>query len=411
MPTLSLRHPTPGLILPDGWDTAWRAAKANSATSAATVSLIGDSISIGSYATDIMLTTYWAKLRAQLTAAYTLGADFYSFAYSSAIGGLYNYSMATPPVVLHGVTSTNWLAYFCGYNYGIFNAASGGQTPMVAVTPPYNVVGFDIVYIDYNSGTFTYNVDGGSNTTVTSTGNNTSPNAIVKKASVTGLTSGSHTLNINSGSTVNTCNILGVACYANQSTGIRFVNHAWSGMGLNNSPTAHNFLADTTMFPVDRLALHQGYQGTTASPSSLTGFGFPTQPDLAILAMGVNDIQASVTAGTFEDWIRRAVQVLRYGKNDACSILILGMYLPNTDAPGSTTFVRASDMTSTPYTGMMELYDSMRNVALEYNCAYGAVHTQFGQQPATNGWVTSASNLHPTDAGHTRIYNMLASAI
>ncbi len=147
------------LYLPTGWDAAWKAAKATVGSSRVNVVGIGDSVIAGQNSTDIMVNSAWAVLRAKLLAANNnaLSGDHYSLLYSAK----YGLGTATPPVVINGTQGTDYAPYYCGLNYGSF----GGQTtltPAVTCTPPYSVVGFDILYIDYSAGSFTYNVDGGS---------------------------------------------------------------------------------------------------------------------------------------------------------------------------------------------------------------------------------------------------------
>jgi len=250
----------PFLYTPDGWDTAWKAAKAASGSTPASVVAIGDSITAGQYSSDIMATSWFAQLRATLLSSLSLGGDYYGLLYSAALG----LTTATPPMVLSGTSGTDWTAYSSGFNQAAFSNVTS-LSPYLSCTPPYSVVGFDILYIDYSAGTpgWKYNVDGGADTSVNTTGPGTAAGAIVKKVSVTGLTLGAHTLNIKSVGVANGCNILGVVAYAKASAGLRFANMGWPGMGLVTGNSSHNSLADTGQFPPDRLALYQGYQGTS----------------------------------------------------------------------------------------------------------------------------------------------------
>lgn len=400
----------PYCYLPDGWNTAWRAAKAASGTTPASVVGIGDSVTAGFRATDAMSTSWWALLRQSLlNQGHSLGGDFYDLMYASAYGQ--GPTITTPPVIQHGVVTTDYVA-----GYGVFNyfSRSTGTTvaPWMSVTPPYAVTGFDIIYFDFTAGTpsWTYNIDGGSNTAVNTTGPGTSAGTIVKKISIIGLTSATHTLNINTVGVVAGCCIVGVTAYASTTTGLRFANNGWSGMGLTASANAANTLIDTTTFPEDRMGLYQGYQGTSTSPTSLSGYGFPAQPDLALVSFGINDAINSASVTTFHDSLRRLVQVLRYGKGDACSILICGMYWGDGTAVGSTA-VNSSDWTGTPYGGLQSLYEAMRQIAREYLCGYVSLHTLMGRTPATNGWTTSATDGHPTDTGHAKIATLLESIL
>ena len=402
--------PTPTgqfLYLPTGWDAAWKAAKATIGSQRVNVVGIGDSVIAGQNSTDIMINSAWAVLRSKLLAANNnaLGGDHYSLLYSAK----YGLGTATPPVVINGTQGTDYAPYYCGFTYGSFAGATT-LTPAVTCTPPYSVVGFDILYIDFAAGSWTYNVDGGSNTTVTTTGPGTAAGAIVKKVSITGLTAGAHTLNINTNASgANTCCILGINVYA-ASSGLCFANMGWFGMGLVTGQNTNNALSDTGKFPPDRLALYQGYQGTTAAPTSLTGLGFPAQPDLAIIEFGINDANQSVARGTFRDALDRLVWTLRYGKNDACSIMIVAAYTADGTIASSIS-VANQDYTAGQITAYRDLCAAMYEVAQVQGCAYVDVHGSFGRKPVTNGWVTSVSDIHPTVTGYAKMANLVSSIL
>lgn len=389
-------------ILPSNWDDAWKAAKANARNQYASVVGIGDSITAGQGATDIMVDAWWPKLRSSILAANgnLQGGDHYSALYTSAFGVF----TATPPVTIdHQSGTTNFNAAWMTTIY------NGSGTPFMHCTPPYNVVGFDILYMDYSAGTWTYNIDGGANTTVTTTGPGTAAGSTVKKISITGLSAGTHTLNINGSGTANVCNIAGITAYA-ASSGICFANMGWPGMGLYTGTTTHNALADTGQFPPDRLALYQGYTGTTAAPTALKGLGFPAQPDLALIAFGINDATQGSSKANFRDTLDRLVYSLRYGKNDACSVVIVPMYM-NDGNLAAATVVANSDYTASATTAYRDLRDAMQEVAINEGCAFVDVHNLFGRAPFTNGWSTSVSDVHPTPAGHAKIANLLASIL
>ena len=393
----------PFLSLPAGWDTAWKAAKANAGSQRVNVVGIGDSILAGQNATDILIDSAWARLRASLLAANgnALGGDHYGLLYSA----LYGMPTATYPLTVNASAT----GFYCGFNYAAFSSGAN-VSGFVTCTPPYAVTGFDILYLDYATGSWTYTVDGGSNTTVNTTGPGNAAGATVKKVSITGLALGTHTLTINGNTSGgNTCNILGVTAYA-ASSGLCFANMGWAGMGLVTGQSANNALSDTGKFPPDRLALYQGYQGTTAAPTSLSGLGFPAQPDLAIIALGVNDANQGVSRANFRDALERLVWSLRYGKNDACSVAIVAMY--TTDGTLATaTSVANQDYTNNVAPAYRDVCAAMVEVAQTQGCAYVDVHGLFGRQPFTNGWIHAANDIHPTPAGYQKIANLLASIL
>lgn len=396
------------LYLPPGWDAAWKAAKANSGSTAAVVSGIGDSVTGGYGSSDALSKSWWALVRAAILAesGMSLGGDYYDLKWAGATFTGPNQSVS--PIVQHGAVTTDYVSGYGSYTF-YSRSTTTTLTPWLTFTSPYACVAIDIVYLDFAAGApgWSYQVDGGTAVNVTTTGNGTAAASSIKKISITGLTSGVHTIAINSkGIAAGIC-ICGFATYAQASAGLRFANHGWQGMGLVASgASSQDALADTTQFPPDRLGLHQGYTGTTGSPTTLRGFGFPTQPDLAIVGFGINDAIGAGSAATYRDALRRLCQALRYGKSDACSILIVGMYWGDGSTVSSTS-VNNGDWTGTQYPVLQDLYEAMRKVAMEYNCAYASAHTLLGRTPATNGWTTSATDGHPTDSGHSKIATLL----
>jgi lysophospholipase L1-like esterase len=394
--------------LPSQWDTAWKNAKATIANQKVSVVGIGDSITAGQGSTNILSASWWALLRSAILAANSnlLGGDHYGMIYGPASIG---YNPAGSPLTVNGVKGTNY-----DWNYNAFNSSvsnTTAQTPFISVTPSYAVIGFDVLYLDLSPGSpaWTYNIDGGSNTNVVCSGDGTAANSQIKKVSITGLAAGTHTLNINAFSSGYRCNIVGVTAYA-ATSGLCFANMGSSGMGLVNGYTSsQNNLTDTTGYPPDRLALYQGYTGTTASPSALSGLGFPTQPDLAIIAFGVNDAYNGTTLTQMRDSIARLVWSLRYGKSDACSIVIVAMFAP--DGTASTSTSVAKNDYGSGATAYRDLRAAMLQVAQAEMCAFVDVHGLFGRFVVTNGWITSTSDLHPAPAGHLKIANLLGTIV
>ena len=398
----------PYYYLPSGWNTAWIAAKSAIGSRKVGVVGIGDSITAGQGSTNILTTSWWSILRSAILTANSnkLGGDHYGMIYGPASIG---YNPAGTPLTVNGTKGTNY-----DWNYNAFNSSvsnTAAQTPFISVTPSYAVIGFDILYLDLSPGSpaWNYNIDGGSNTNVNCTGDGTAANTQLKKISITGLSAGTHTLNINAFSSGYRCNIAGITAYA-ANTGICFANMGSAGMGLVNGYTSsQNNLTDTTGYPPDRLALYQGYTGTTASPSALSGLSFPAQPDLGIISFGVNDAYNGTTLTQMRDSLARLVWSLRYGGNDACSIIITAMFAPDGTGTSSTTV--ANNDYGGGASGYRDLRAAMIQVAQAENCAFVDVHGAFGRFAVTNGWITSTSDLHPKNAGHTKIANLMSTIV
>lgn len=392
--------------LPTGWNNAWINAKQQSGNRQVNVVFIGDSIMAGWNASDMLQTSFYGLIRNSLISnnANRLCGDHYPLVYSSTVNDIVGGpGTATYPLTVNGVNGTNYLIVDGAYSNQILNLIA--QDGMVVCNPLYPVIGFDIVYMDYNAGSWTYQIDGGGANTVTTTGPNTNDGATIKKLSITGLPLGNHTLTINALATVQTCIIIGITTYI-ANTGIAFCNNSWPGMGLYNGPGTNQNLWMTASAPPDRISLYQGYQGTTAAPTALSGFGFPAQPDLAIIGFGVNDAGMSTTRPQFRDALTRLVQSINYGKNNNVSIIIAAMWCADGTLASSTT-VANQDQTSDMLTFYHDIQAAMLEVAQSYNCAYVNIHSLFGQLAITNGYIGDPSSEHPTDLGHKLIANTL----
>ena len=395
----------PYLYLPSGWDTAWKTAKAAIGSQRAYITGIGDSIMSGQGSSNILTTSWWALMRSAILAANgnQLGGDLFGMNYTPM-----GYNPPGSPLTLYGVQNTDYYWAYAAFSWALFSNSTV-KIPLISCTTSYPVTGFDIIYIDYVPGVWTYNIDGGSNTTVTCTGNGAFANSIVKKVSITGLTSGVHTLNINSPDTNAACVILGITPYAS-SSGFCFANMALASFGLVQGSAANASLSDTALMPPDKLSLYQGYTGKTSAPTALTGFGFPAQPDLAIIAIGVNDAGTSITRIQYRDALDRLVRCLRFGKSDACSIIIAAMYQADGTLATSTA-VTNQEFTQWGLTPYHDFRAAMLEVAQCRNCAFVDVYSAFGNKPVSNGWITSATDIHPTNAGHAKIASLMGSIV
>ena len=405
--------PDPYIFAPNGWDAAWKAAVANRWDQRVCITGIGDSVMSGFECSDFMATSWWAVLRAALLNKYgQLAGDHYSPLYSAA-NGTGGQSTATYPVVVAGVANTDYAIesdFFTCPVYFVSNA----QNPLVSVTPPYSVVGFDVFYVDGYNGSFSWAVDGGGATTVTTSGPGTAAGSKLGVVRITGLTAGTHTLKLRNTSGAWTGGIVGVTCWA-ASTGLAFANMGWPGFGLckSGSGDANLCLCTTAGQPPDKRALYQGYLGTTAAPTALTGLGFPTQPDLAIVALGLNDAYnaSPPTRTVFRDNLQYLLQSLRFGKGGACSVMLVANWGPD-GLPASATQVQNTDFVGADRVPVYhDFRAAMAELAQTCCCAYVDVYSALGANPVTNGWIRGADDTHPTDAGHAKMAALIGGLL
>lgn len=394
--------------LPYGWNVSWARAISNVMNNQVNVLGIGDSITQGWGSSDVLQTSWWALLRQSLINRYIYhSGDFYSLMLSSqAVSTFGGPGTATYPYVMTGTINTNFGIFTGIYNYGVFNDTA--QPNVLTFTSLYACTAMDIIYINgFQAGSWTYAVDGGTPVTVNTSGSGNPASGALTRISITGLTNNIHKIAISSlDANFGSMAIGGVIAYKSKVNGIEFANMGWPGMGLVLGSQANNNLSDNGSMPIDRLAIYQGFTGTTATPTTLTGFGFPAQPDLAIIALGVNDASAGVTVAQYTTSLTNLIYSIRFGKHDATSIIIMGMWGPDGKAASSTT-VTNTDYTGTATPSYALLRQAMLQVAQIFGCAYIDIYSSFGRYPVTNGLITSVTDLHPTNLGHSIIANLV----
>ena len=369
-------------VVPDGWDDCWKAAKANSGSAPAWLTVIGDSVSAGAVSSDYVNKSWTAVLKGKLAPPYRLYGDFWPTSMSASFatfGG-------TPPWVMNDTPT--WYRW----GMGALPLYSGAPAnPVMTFTTPYACTDLDLVYLDYAAGTWTYTVDGGAAQTVTTTGA-----GYAKRVQATGLANTTHTVAVTGQSASYVALLQGIATYGSRSAGIGFGRIAYSG-ALAVDDAASNAV------PSDMCQQWQGYGATT------TGFGFPTQPSLAIVELGINDCaNAGSHAGgcgptQYRRVLTRLVQAFRRGVPN-CSVLILGASNPDGVSSDVT-----SGLFGNPHSWNLYLA-AMKDVGATYGCAFVDIHAKWGETGVAQGF-QAANQPHPTDAGQADIAAVLAEIV
>jgi hypothetical protein len=372
------------LYLPDGWDAAWRSAKSASGTTPAWLTLIGDSVMMGPASSNYLTKNAFNLLRASLLKSYPLYADFYHTGQSIRAAGTFPGAV---PWVVNG-SPANTLGH--GYTWQGYFTGGGLPNPLMTFISPQAYTAYDIVYGKWYAATnFVYNVDGGANQTNSIAGTDQFQHRV--NVGLTGLASAAHAINIVSQAADYAATILGVSAYTG-ANGLGFANLAMNGARLwalimnGGQPTYHPDL----------------FQGRIDG-STPVGFGFPTQPALAIIQLGINDCQAfNLGPDLFARGLARLIGALRRGYAN-CSIVILASSFPD---------AVSSDVNSgllNPLTWPLYLA-AMAQTAIAYNCAFVDLHAKWGGLGFGSGFQAS-NDLHPTDAGHADIANVLQGII
>jgi lysophospholipase L1-like esterase len=368
--------PDPYVTAPAGWDACWKAAKAASGSTPAWMVAIGDSIAQGCNASNWMATSWYQLVRSKLLGAYPLMADFWLSTHDAAIAaGSFN---GTPPFVSQATARQQGTGWCYGAIY-YWNAAVAGT--MTVFTSPYACTDMDIVYYDKTAGTYTYQVDGAAAQTITCTAAGQ-----YNRIQLTGLSNAVHTITFGAQSAGNVMLLAGVATYRNRVGGLGFGLLSTYGLQLY----AWSYSGDG---PADLFLQMQG-KNTAA-----TGFGFPTQPSLAVIELGINDCANAQTTANFQDWLRRMIQALRRGQPN-CSIVILAPCNPDATNSEVTTNNWANSA------NWITFLDVLQRTAAYFNCAFINMHAKWGEMPVSQGFCT-ASQPHPSDAGHADIAAVL----
>jgi hypothetical protein len=376
------------LFAPDQWDKGWNNALRTSGSTPASVCVIGDSFTQGEPQTsDYMSKPFWALFRSNLLAKYTHGGDFYGVWYCSDfyVNVLGSTFAGTPPFVINTTGSgRQWAGGGFGEQVWWTTGSIAGN--ILTFTTPYACTDIDIITVDYNSGNWTYTVDGGATQTVTIPSNDGST---LRRTQITGLSNTTHTVVVTGQSGAQVFVPYGVATYKTRTTGLRF---GWTAVCGAAMP---NYLIGQTPL-VGSYTVWQGRSNAT-----LTGFGFPAAPDLFIIALGINDCQFSGFGMGLEGYqgaLRKLCACIRRG-NPGASILFVAHNNPSGDVSDVTTpFVNAR--------AWPLFIDRMLNIAIDFNCALVNLHAKWGETGVAQGFQI-AGNPHPNDAGHADIAAVL----
>lgn len=362
---------TPALILPDGWDTGWKAAEAASATTPCWVAALGDSFTQGLHASNPLTTSWFGLLRTALIAQYGEYATLYSVSNDVQHGAGYS------PVPW--VNSQTAISLTAASGFGEVSRYTGIGVGTQTFTTPVACTDMDIYYQSATASNFDYAVDGAAATTQAVAGS-----VAFNVIQLRGLANTTHTIVFNNQSVSLAMRIMGVAVYNNLTHGVGFANMGVSGLASNawsNVSTNHLLRGDL---------------------GSMTAF--PTKPHLLIIAMGINDCsQQTIGPQSFYSIYRTLIMAARRAR-PALSVLLIANCNPSTLYGDVTTPFGNSDSWGL-YVG------AMRQLAQDTNAAFFNCDAKWGPTPLAQGFVVSAANGHPNDAGNANMYASLAEVL
>jgi lysophospholipase L1-like esterase len=369
------------------WDKTWKEARAACSETPKNILIMGDSISQGASSTDYLTDGWVPKFKAKAVAAgLPVHGDYWPTCFSASFAAGLG-SMSTPmPWVFAGNTAV-WAATF---GYGVTPLISTTPGGTITLTTPYACTKIDLITFEVTAGTYDISIDGGATQQITTT-----VLAFQRRISFTGLANTTHTLVISNQSAANVMTPLGAITYADTTKGICFSRQTFSGSNFQQ----HYGPMGMVWFPDDRLKM---WQGNLTNGGNNVGFGFPTQPALAIVALTVNDCQLATGLGAYANYLKRLCQALRRGYAD-CSILFVVM--SNPDGVSSDVTPNLSLPTNYP------LYvNAVYNAASLFNCKVLNIHAEWADQGFALGY-HAASDSHPNNAGHTNIADRVAAVL
>jgi lysophospholipase L1-like esterase len=378
------------LSLPGSWDTAWRNAKAASGSSTYWMTALGDSFTEGMVATDYLNLGWWGLLRANILArGYGLYADYWPTT-NCAFFGYTNTWAGTAPWVINSGAAANQLWQLWGLTWTSTWPAAATVSDLLTFTTPYACTTLAIIYYDYAIGTFSYNVDGGAAQTITCAG---SGQLKLTTAGLAGLANTAHTIHFTAQSAGNVLCVQGVQTIKTSGgPGLAFANCAVGGDQVANH-------VGTAGQPADRIILWQGW---TASGTP-TGFGFPTQPSLAIISFGLNDVGNGKPLEQYQAGLDRMVRAFQRGQGQ-CSVL----FVIHSLGDGVSSDAGGNEATGQAWS----LYcKAVYDVAALRGCGVADFSQKWGMYPSTNGLIDITKANHPTNAGHADIAALLETIL
>jgi lysophospholipase L1-like esterase len=165
--------------------------------------------------------------------------------------------------------------------------------------------------------------------------------------------------------------------------------------------------ADSTLTAVYPLAF-------TIPTQAATGFGFPTQPNLTVIALGINDCNNARSETDFRNGLQRFIQATRRG-NASSSILLVSCYYPFNNQSGGANYsgFAYSDDNNSGFAngdGWNAFKTAMARVARAYSCGFVDLEQRWGATPVAKGFLPT-NDIHPTDAGHQDMANAILAVI
>lgn len=382
----TINQMAPSLFAPSGWGTFWKAARANAGTTPARIAVLGDSLGMGHFASNLDTTSWPSLIRASLQTTYGDGGSGYKApTYSSPwMTAEANY----PGAITVWAAAGNLMTVNAG-TWTVANASAGPASDWGALQTTTasgamtatGVRGTSVtIYTISAAGAnadWSYQIDGGGAVTVTDA---TGPTGI-RTTVITGLANTSHTVKvIRTASGAKTFYFAGVR--GTNATGVLLDNYSifgeqalqWDGYDTNNSPS---------------------WAGGANQPA-----------DLIIYELGANDALATTTLALYLTYVQKYLEDVRDNATTLGAIDVLFVLPPVTMTGGDTAALWGQ------YVGAV--FSLAQGIGAAVVSIYGRWRQSWNYANSQNWWgnpsnpaIAGTDTLHPCDAGHQDIANAI----
>lgn len=372
-----------GSYVPPDWGQFWRPKRNNAANALARLSVIGDSVSEGFFATNTYTDSWVGLMRTSLQAGYGAGGSgFFS------TGRTDEASSVSAPITAtwqgngsYATTTGTWTQSGLFFGPGITLLQS---TAAATITFP-SVRGTTIKIYNVSGAApranFTYSIDGGAPVPVTVTIGSTA----IQVTAVTGLSTAPHTVVLSwNGAPADPLFIVGVE--GENAAGVVVDNLAKSG--------------SRTSQWVSNTSLGVPYNGGTQYPA-----------DLVVVSLGINDANNSVAGDTWLDNMTIQLQGIRAAHNGATDIILLNQHIGTFGSVPATTAnlygeysQRIKGLADNYNAALVNMWTVGRN-SWDYNNSIG-----YWGDPNTAG-IAGTDTVHLSNFGHQTVANAITPIV
>lgn len=376
-----------GIHVPSGWGQFWKPKRDGAGTGLATIAAVGSSSTQGLYASNLITTSFMAKIMTSLQTTYGDGGSGY---FSSSRSTLW--MTASTPVNAWAALSGNF-ASLSGADWGVGSPYGPAgvylYTQTVGNTITFTFKGTKCRIYTVSGGgrsNWSYAIDGGSSVAVTDSG---TPGDTIQVTTTATLSAGSHTIVLTkAGSAGTTFGVHGVT--GENATGVVMNNFGISGA----SSSYYAGTGFTDPYGIGRWS------------------GGPDYPaDLIIYATGANDANSGMDGDSWAANLRVFLQGVKDGQTvggvkatGTTDVLILMQHIGQYDTANikwQDYVAKARPIADAYNAALVNMWTLGRN---SWN--YWNTLGYWGNSTASGG-VAGTDSIHMSDAGHNAVANAI----